>query len=108
MSLTRLLKALPEPLFSNFELQKVLGVGAYAVVYQVRHKTSGEDFALKVIEKKPMEIRSMLPQLQREVQVALEHADTPHVIQLLEVTETPTHFFLRFELCKGNLEDKCA
>lgn len=108
MSLTHLLAALPEPLFSTYDLTKVLGVGAYAVVYQVRNKSTLEDYALKVIEKKPMEIRLMMPQLRREVALAEEHAESPHIAQLLDVTETPTHYFLRFELCRTNLEDVSA
>jgi len=102
-----LLAALPEPLFSDYELAKVLGVGAYAVVYQVRHKKTQEDFALKVIEKEPMRVRMMLPQLIREVEIVGELSGTPHIVPLLEVTETFSHYFLRFELCNSSLEDVC-
>jgi serine/threonine protein kinase len=107
MSLTRLLAALPEPLFSTYQLESVLGVGAYAVVYQIRDKQTLEAFALKVIEIEPMRIRDMLPQLEREVSIMEEHAFTPHVVQLLEVTKTKMHILLRFELCMENLEDVC-
>lgn len=108
MSLTRLLAALPEPLFSDYELIKVLAVGAYAIVYQVRHKQDQEDFALKVIEKQPLAVRLMLPQLEKEVTILKEQSDTPHVVQLLEATETASHVFLRCELCKSSLEDVCT
>jgi len=108
MSLTRLLAVLPEPLFSDYKLSKVLGVGAYAIVYQVKHKKTKEVFALKVIEKEPLALRLMLPQLQQEVALLTELSKgTPHVIQLLEATEIATHVFLRFELCSTNLEDVC-
>jgi len=107
MSLTRLLASLPEPLFSDYELLKTLGVGAYAIVYQVRDKRTHEDFALKVIEKEPMRVRLMLPQLRAEVDIVGEHLGSPHICQLLEVTETPSHFFLRFELCRSSFEDVC-
>lgn len=105
MSLTRLLASLPEPLFSTYSLERVLGVGAYAVVYQIRNKHTSEAFALKVIEKEPMRIRLMLPQLEREVSMAETFASTPHVVSLLEVVKTATHVFLRFELCQESLED---
>merc|ERR1719284_2089417 len=105
MSLTRLLNALPEPLFSRYSLDKVLGVGAYAVVYQIREKKTSELFALKVIEIEPMRARLMLDQLDREVAFLEEFSSTEHIVELLEVTKTKTHIFLRFELCQMSLED---
>lgn len=108
MSLTRLLNALPEPLFSTYKIERVLGVGAYAVVYQIRDKSTMEAYALKVVEKEPMRIRLMLPQLTREASLLQAHSETPHVVQLLETTMTRTHVFLRFELCQESLEDLSA
>lgn len=106
MSLTKVLTALPEPLSSEYETIEVLGVGSYAVVYHVRHKETGEYFALKMIEKEPMRIRNMLPQLKKEVAILEELEGTPYIAQLLESTETKTHFFLRFGLCRYSL-DRC-
>jgi len=105
MSLTRLLAALPEPLFSAYTIDHVLGVGAYAVVYQIQDKCTSETFALKVIEKEPMRVRLMLEQVAREASLLKAHAETPHVVQLLEKIETTTHVFLRFNLCQESLED---
>lgn len=105
MSLTRLLKALPEPLFSTYRIERVLGVGAYAIVYQIRDNHTDEAYALKVVEKEPMRVRLMLPQLAREASLLQAHCETPHVVQLLETTMTSTHVFLRFNLCKESLED---
>lgn len=99
--------ALPAELSCKYEVVKVLGVGSYAVVYQVRQKKTRKDFALKVLEKEPMRIRNMIPQVKREIAIAQEQSGTPHITQQLEVTETPTHFFMRFELCKANLEEMC-
>lgn len=105
MSLTRLLNALPEPLASMYTLDKVLGVGAYAVVYRIQSKHTDDAFALKVVEIEPMRIRLLSPQLEREVQLVQEFTDTPHVVQLLEVTRNSTHIFLRFDLCQKSVED---
>jgi serine/threonine protein kinase len=105
MSLTHLLTALPEPLSCKYALEKVLGVGSYAVVYQIRNKKTGKAFALKVVETEPMRVRLMTPQLEREVTILEMHAATPHIVQLLEVTRTSTHIFLRFPLCRRNFEE---
>jgi serine/threonine protein kinase len=71
----------------------------------VRNVATKERFALKVIEKEPMRIRGMLPQLYREVELLEDSTDMPHIVELLEVVETSTHIFLRFELCRYSLED---
>jgi serine/threonine protein kinase len=105
MSLTHLLAQLPEPLFSAYSIEKVLGVGAYAVVYKIRDRRTAEAFALKVVEKEPMRIRLMLQQLSRETALLEAQAGTPHIIELLETTTTTTHVFLRFPLCQGCLEE---
>lgn len=104
-SLTHLLASLPEPLFSAYKIERVLGVGAYAIVYQVRSVDTDEAFALKVVEKLPMRQRGMMPQLDREVALLDAYSETPHVIELLEVLHTASHVFLRFDLCSESMED---
>jgi serine/threonine protein kinase len=104
-SLTHLLAALPEPLFSTYAIERVLGVGAYAIVYQIRSIETDEAFALKVVEKEPMRQRAMMPQLDREVVLLDAFSCSPHIIELLEVLHTSTHVFLRFELCEECVED---
>jgi serine/threonine protein kinase len=84
-----------------------MAVGAYALVYQIQSKSSQKKFALKVIEKYPMEIRALLPQLMREVEVLKEFKNTPYIVRLHESIETPTHIFMRFELCRASLEEVC-
>merc|ERR1719498_250760 len=49
-----------------------------------------------------------MPQLHREVAILKEVSKgAPHVVQLLEAIESPTHFFLRFALCGASMEDYC-
>jgi len=105
MSLTRPVASLPGALSSTYAIDKILGVGAYAIVYRIQNKKTSEAFALKVIEIEPMRIRLMVPQLDREVQLMEEFTSGPHMAQLLEVTRTSTHVFLRFAICQQSLED---
>jgi serine/threonine protein kinase len=104
-SLTSPLNALPEPLSSEYELQNLLGTGAYALVYQVRNRSTGKDFALKVVEKPPLAARALLPQLQREIEQLRAFANTPNVVQLCEVVDTINCVFLLFELCERSLDE---
>jgi serine/threonine protein kinase len=106
-SLTQLLNALPEPLCSKYELTKLLAAGAYALVYQIQNRKTMKKYALKVVEKRPLEMRALIPQLWREADILSECRNMPHVVQLLDTHQTSTHVFLRFELCKASLEDMC-
>ncbi|OLP76053.1 Aurora kinase [Symbiodinium microadriaticum] len=55
-------------------------------VRRLRHKRTRNLVALKVVEKQPLAIRNMIPQLRREVtiQMRLEH---PHILRLLSCVE---------------------
>merc|ERR1719240_2493963 len=85
-----------------------LGEGAFAIVRRLRHRGSGEFVALKVVEKYPLHIREMLPQLQREVRIqgALQHR---HILRLLSCLEDDTYVYMLLEFCAGgSLRSLCA
>lgn len=100
-----MLSVLPEPLGSEYALQELLGSGAFGLIYRVVSRSTGQQFALKVIEKSPLAARSMLHQLQREIAHLRAHVGTSHVVQLHEVVDSRDRTFLRTELCEWNLED---
>lgn len=105
--LTRPLTTLPQSLRSNYEIETMLGYGSHAIVYRVQDKDTNEHYALKVIEKEPVILRDMVPQVKREIQILKEHSGTPHIVQLLNVVETQHHWFLSFELCDVDLAKVC-
>lgn len=101
LTLTRLPEELPPQLSKDFAIDlSVLGEGAYAAVRRLRHRETGELVALKVVEKHPLLIRNMLPQLQREIglQGRLPHK---HILQLLSCFEDETHVYMLLEYCAG-------
>jgi hypothetical protein len=101
MSLTRLPEELPPQIREDFEVDmSVLGEGAYAAVRRLRHRQSGNLVALKVVEKYPLLIRNMLPQLHREVglQGRLRHRN---ILQLLSCFEDETHVYMMLDYCAG-------
>jgi serine/threonine protein kinase len=103
-SLTRLLQSLPPPLNNKYEILNVIGVGSYAVVYQVKEIESGQSYALKMIEKEPMRIRAMIPQVKREIHIGTYMSGTPYITELVDTQEIQTHYFLRFALCRTSLD----
>lgn len=109
ISLTRPPPELPQQLQLEYEDDPdLLGEGAFAVVRQLRHRRTGDLVALKVVEKYPLHIREMLPQLQREVRIqgALQHR---HILRLLSCLEDDTYVYMLLEFCAGgSLRSLCA
>mmetsp|Transcript_72323 Transcript_72323/g.162327 ORF Transcript_72323/g.162327 Transcript_72323/m.162327 type:complete len:576 (-) Transcript_72323:14-1741(-) len=114
-SLTRPPPGLPPQLQVEFEAEAetngagvALGEGAFAAVRRFRHRRSGEWVALKVLEKYPLVIREMLPQLQREVRIqgGLQHR---HIVRLLSSFEDECYVYMLLEYCSGgSLRGLCA
>uniref|UniRef100_A0A7S4R6C9 Protein kinase domain-containing protein n=1 Tax=Alexandrium monilatum TaxID=311494 RepID=A0A7S4R6C9_9DINO len=109
ISLTKPPPELPPQLATEFEADcDLLGEGAFAVVRRLRHRRSGEHVALKVVEKHPLHIRNMLPQLQREVRIQgrLQHR---HILRLLSCLEDEAYVYMVLENCPGgSLRGLCA
>jgi serine/threonine protein kinase len=92
----------PEAQVSDFESlnRKALGEGAFGEVYKVRHKESGNLFAIKVISKEKVQASNMLQQIRREIRImyALNH---PHIVKLYNHFEDDKNFYLVLELAAG-------
>jgi serine/threonine protein kinase len=82
-----------------------LGYGAYAVVRKIRDKTTQECYAVKIVEKQPLEIRGMLGRLYQEVHIqrGLSHKN---ILGVCGFDEDPQHVFLQLQLCeKGAMSE---
>jgi len=100
LSLTRPPSDLPPGLREDFQADFALGEGAYACVQRLRHRVTGDVVALKIVEKYPLLIRNMMPQLQREVNIqrALLHR---HILRLLTWVEDESYLYMVLEFCAG-------
>lgn len=82
-----------------YKLGETLGKGSFGVVKEVTHITSGQQYAMKMVNKdKPGSTSIQL--LEREIEV-LNRVNHPHLIQLIEVYETQKKVFLVLEMCRG-------
>ncbi|XP_077597777.1 serine/threonine-protein kinase DCLK2-like isoform X2 [Stigmatopora nigra] len=83
---------------SKYKIGKVIGDGNFAVVKECVERSSGREFALKIIDKARCCGKEHL--IENEVAV-LRRVRHPSIIQLIEVDETPSQLFLVMELVKG-------
>ncbi|NXA34387.1 STK33 kinase, partial [Eudromia elegans] len=87
-----------------YSFGRKLGQGSFGVVIEVRHKGTGEKWAIKKVNRKKAG-SSAMKLLEREVNI-LKRVNHEHIIHLEEVYETPKRMYLVMELCEdGELKN---
>ncbi|KAM8765118.1 serine/threonine-protein kinase DCLK2 isoform 2-T2 [Rhynchonycteris naso] len=85
-------------LLEKYKIGKVIGDGNFAVVKECRDRSTGKEFALKIIDKGKCCGKEHL--IENEVSI-LRRVKHPNIIMLVEEMETVTELFLVMELVKG-------
>ena len=88
-----------ERLTDQYNIVCDLGSGAYAVAKKIVHKETGEEYAVKIIQKKHLEQRER-DRLTMETNI-LKRVRHPNIIALKAVCETDDELFLIMELAEG-------
>ncbi|KAF5902167.1 serine/threonine-protein kinase DCLK2-like isoform X5, partial [Clarias magur] len=82
----------------KYKVGKVIGDGNFAVVKECVERSTGREFALKIIDKKKCRGKEHL--IESEVAV-LRRVKHPNIIMLMEEVDTPSELYLVMELVKG-------
>jgi len=82
-----------------YKVGEEIGRGAFSVVKKATHKKTGEDVAIKFIEKKFVDKQDLML-LAREIDI-MKKVDHPNVLKLKEVFETDETIALVMELVTG-------
>mmetsp|Transcript_44862 Transcript_44862/g.93508 ORF Transcript_44862/g.93508 Transcript_44862/m.93508 type:complete len:517 (+) Transcript_44862:40-1590(+) len=77
-----------------------IGSGSYSEVYAVRHKSNGEAFAIKR-SKRALHSKSQRAEYLREVTLANNMPEHPHVAQYYRAWQDSNYFYVQMELCEG-------
>ncbi|CAL9699979.1 unnamed protein product [Knipowitschia caucasica] len=86
------------PISEKYKVGKVIGDGNFAVVKECVERSTGKEFALKIIDKAKCAGKEHL--IESEVAV-LRKVKHPNIIMLLEEVDTPAELYLVMELVKG-------
>ncbi|KAF2743754.1 serine threonine protein kinase SNF1p [Sporormia fimetaria CBS 119925] len=81
---------------------KTLGEGSFGKVKLAKHRVSGENVALKIINRKKLITRDMAGRIEREIQY-LQLLRHPHIIKLYTVITTPQDIIMVLEYAGGEL-----
>jgi serine/threonine protein kinase len=87
-------------LLGRFEVGKMLGQGNFAKVYYARNVGTGEEVAIKVIEKEKIFKSGLTAHIKREIAV-LRRVRHPHIVQLYEVMATKLRIYFVMEYVRG-------
>lgn len=84
---------------SKYKIRQKLGSGSFATVRRVVDKSTGENFALKMIRKKGMN-KVELNNLKHEIEI-LKQIRHEHCIQMYDLYITSTYTYLITDYCSG-------
>ena len=89
----------------HYILGKTIGQGTFGKVKLGSHILSGEQVAVKILEKDRIKEVADVERVAREIHI-LKIIRHPYIIQLYEIIETPKQLYLIMEFCpNGELFD---
>ncbi|CAO2186128.1 unnamed protein product [Urochloa humidicola] len=90
----------PALLLGRYEVGKLLGQGNFAKVYHAWNVRTGEEVAIKVMEKEKIFKSGLTSHIKREIAV-LRRVRHPHIVQLYEVMATKLRIYFVMECVRG-------
>lgn len=93
---------LPEKIQSDYVLGKIIGDGNFAIVLKVKSKQTGQDYALKIIDKSKCKGKEHYIDAEVRVMKKLQH---PHIMSMILDVDTAANMFLVLEYVSGKCDD---
>ncbi|OAY85179.1 CBL-interacting serine/threonine-protein kinase 12 [Ananas comosus] len=87
-------------LLGRYEVGKLLGRGNFAKVYHAKNVRTGDEAAIKVMEKEKIFKSGLVAHIKREIAV-LRRVRHPNIVQLFEVMATKTKIYFVMEYVRG-------
>lgn len=78
----------------EYDLQEDIGLGSYSVCKRCTHKATGQDYAVKIIEKSSKDVRE-------EIEILLRYGHHNSIITLRDVFDDGKNVYMVMELMRG-------
>lgn len=89
---------------NSFELVRLIGGGSFGKVYKVKHKRTGEAYAMKVLEKSKIVGKNLQRYAMTERNI-LAYTRHPYIVRLQYAFQTASHLVLVLQFCpNGSLQ----
>lgn len=82
-----------------YEVKAQLGQGAFGKVFHAVSKSTGEERAIKALDKTSL-VKEKADRVQREIEI-LKAVDHPNIVKIVEVIEDSRYIYIVQELCVG-------
>lgn len=82
---------------NDFKLEANLGEGSFGKVYKVLHVPSGDQYAIKVMDKERIKHPNMVKQVRNEIGI-MQVVDHPNIVRLVTYFENDVKVYLVLEL----------
>jgi calcium-dependent protein kinase len=86
---------------NRYELGRQLGKGSFGEVRACTNRITGEEFAIKIIDKEQLLQSEVLSGLMESELEVLAKTDHPHIIRVIELLEDERCFYIVSELVHG-------
>ncbi|KAF4656744.1 hypothetical protein FOZ61_006713 [Perkinsus olseni] len=100
MQFTESITTVGTPL-AQYILGDTIGEGTFGKVKLGKHIATGEQVAVKILEKGKIITPADFERVSREIRILQSLRRSPHVIQLFEIMETPWEVFMVMEYASG-------
>ncbi|EYU43341.1 hypothetical protein ABFS82_08G136900 [Erythranthe guttata] len=87
-------------LMQKYEIGKLLGQGTFAKVYHARNLKTGQNVAIKIIDKEKIVRVGLIDQTKREIAV-MRLVNHPNVVHLYEVMASKSKIYFAMEYVRG-------
>ncbi|KAF8002922.1 hypothetical protein HF325_002167 [Metschnikowia pulcherrima] len=81
-----------------YEIGPEIGKGSFATVYKCRHTGTNQAVAVKSVVRLKLKLKKLVENLEIEISI-LKSMKHPHIVGLLDYTQTATHFHLVMDYC---------
>jgi len=87
---------------NRYELGGEIGRGGFSVVHQCRHRQSQRDYAVKIVDLRPLRLRERFnpARLRREIDI-MKKLRHPSIVEFIDGFETESQLLMVMELCPG-------
>ena len=84
----------------NYRIEKTIGEGTFGKVKLAVHVPTGEQVAIKILEKSKIHDQEELERVEKEIKY-LKMLNHPNIIQIYEIIENSKNFYLVMEYAPG-------